>query len=123
MDLNARTAGDVPVLDLAGRFDAYSSKPVSEWLSRSASPRVVVNLNGVNFIDSTALGTLLAGMRRCRERGGNLHLCSLQQPVKIIIEITHLNRALSIFPDEESAVSAFGGAAAPSAPQQGSGAS
>ena len=110
MDLKSRSSGSIPILELAGRFDAYGAPRVSEWLkqaTRSDPAHVVVNLAGVNFIDSVALGTLVQGLKRCRECHGNLHLCSLQQPVRIIFELTKLDRAFDIFPDEDAAVKAF----------------
>ena len=110
MDLKSRSAGPVLVLELTGRFDAYGAPRVLEWLSSatgSGPANVVVNLAGVNFMDSTALGTLVQVLKRCRERRGDLHLCCLQQPVRIIFELTGLDRAFDIFPDEDAAIKAF----------------
>jgi anti-anti-sigma regulatory factor len=47
-------------------------------------------------------------MKRCRQQGGDLHLCGLQQPVRFAFALTRLDRAIEIFPDEEQAVKAFG---------------
>lgn len=99
---------DIAVLELSGRFDAYEEPAVRQWLDQSSRPaQVVVNLNGVNFIDSTALSTLVQSMKHCREKNGDLHLCNLQQPVRVIFELTRLDRAFEIFPSESEAVAAF----------------
>ncbi len=112
MKLNSRTAaqGDIKILELAGRFDAYEVPPVKESLQKGAQKKpaqVVINLGQVNFVDSSALATLVQGMKHCRENNGDLHLCHLQQPVRIIFELTRLDKAFAIFATEEEAVAAF----------------
>jgi anti-sigma B factor antagonist len=110
MELHPRTVGVVAVLQLAGRFDAYSAPAVAEWLesvAADAPAQVVVNLAGVIFVDSTALGTLVQGMKQCRRHGGDLHLCGLQRPVRIIFELTRLDSAFRLFADEDEAIAAF----------------
>jgi anti-sigma B factor antagonist len=111
MEVTSHSRGAVAVLELAGRFDAYVAPRVAEGLEQAtAAPpaRVVVNLAGVAFMDSTALGTLVRGMKRCRQHGGDLHLCGLQQPVRIVFELTRLDTVFKIFGSEEEAVHAFG---------------
>jgi anti-sigma B factor antagonist len=112
MDAITRTTGKVNILELKGRFDAYELKPVQDWIEKNATggkPLLVVNLSGVNFLDSSALAVLVKGMKRTRDKGGDLYLCGLQQPVHIIFELTKLDRAFDIYPNEKEAVSAFNG--------------
>lgn len=112
MDISPSTHANIPVLRLTGRFDAHEIKPVVEWLQAQVDalhPNLVVDLAGVNFIDSTALSALVRGLKHCRERGGDLHLCSLQQPVRVIFELTRLDKAFDIFASEQEAVQAFAG--------------
>jgi len=110
MSFTTRISGSVGVIELKGRFDAHVAPAVKAWQDDSAAPtRLVVNLSEVHFIDSTALATLVSGMKRCRQRGGDLYLCGLQQPVRIIFELTKLDRAFEMFPTEITAVGAFAG--------------
>lgn len=107
-----RTSGDVDVLRLNGRFDAYETPEIIKWVEENvslSSAKVVVNLSGVNFIDSSALAVLVKIMKRCREHGGDLKLCNLQQPVLIIFELTRLDKAVEIFKSEEAAIRSFKG--------------
>ena len=102
--------GKIAILKLTGRFDAYEVPAVKEWLKTAAdepSAQLVVNLAEVHFVDSSALATLVQGMKHCRQHQGDLHLCGLQQPVKIIFELTRLDKAFDIFVSEDDAVSAF----------------
>lgn len=112
MELKSHTVENnkITVLELQGRFDAYEAPLVKQWLDETinaTSAQIIVNLSGVNFIDSTALSTLVQGMKHCREKDGDLHLCQLQQPVQIIFELTRLDKAFAIFSDQAEAVAAF----------------
>lgn len=107
MEMRSRTINTVTVLDLAGRFDAHAAPDVAVVLEQTAPvtpAKVVVNLGGVSFMDSTALATLVQGMKRCRQAGGDLRLCNLQQPVRIIFELTRLDKAFDIYPREAEAL-------------------
>jgi anti-sigma B factor antagonist len=106
VDIETKTINGVSTLALNGRFDAFETSAVTEWFDRNikdGKAQVIIDLAGVNFLDSAALAALVKGMKRCREHGGDLYLCGLQQPVRIIFELTRLDKAFKIFPDTESA--------------------
>ncbi|MEZ4681164.1 MAG: STAS domain-containing protein [Caldilineaceae bacterium] len=63
----------------------------------------------MDFMDSSGLAALVQGMKKCRDRGGDLRLCQLQQPVRMILELTRLDKALDIFPSEGDAIASFAG--------------
>jgi anti-anti-sigma factor len=109
MNLDTFLVDGITVLQPTNRFDAHYAKYVNEWFQQiAAEPRmcVLVDMVAVRFIDSFALATLLKGMRLLQERRGTLTLCSIQQPVRIILELTRVDRVLSIYPDRDSAISA-----------------
>lgn len=110
MDIIKSTTASVPVLVLKGRFDAHEVEPVRIWMQEqvvSGNFNLVVSLEGVNFIDSTALATLVRGLKHCRENNGNLRLCCLQQAVRVIFELTRLDKAFDIYATEAEAQQAF----------------
>ena len=109
MEIVVRSQGGASVIDLAGRLDAHQSKHVTQMLANTvaATPRVIVNLKQVHFIDSTGLATLVRGMRQSHEKAGDLVLCDLQQPVRIIFELTKLDRAFHIYASEQAALQAL----------------
>lgn len=107
MALTTRSVGNITVLELSGRFDAHIAPEVIDWYGQLRSHAVVVDLTGVHFVDSSALAALAGGMKRCRQRDGDLKLCGMQQPVQIIFELTRMNRAFDIFDTEAAAVAAF----------------
>lgn len=111
MELNTRYLNGITIVDLMGRFDAQETAKVRQALSKAAAvttpAHVAVNLEGVKFIDSSGLAALVQGMKRCRKNGGDLRLYNLKQNVRIIFELTRLDKAFSIFPDEDAALKNF----------------
>jgi anti-sigma B factor antagonist len=110
MKITTRTVEGVAVVELSGRFDAHEVPEVRKQMeraSRTGGGRLVINLADVNFIDSSGLASLVQAMKHCREGGGDLHLCELRQPVRIIFELTRLDRAFEIFDTADQAVTAF----------------
>ena len=111
MEINKKTSGSIAILQLKGRFDAHEIAPVTAWLQAKIDTgifHVIVNLEGVNFIDSTALASLVRGLKHCREKGGDLRLCVLQPAVRVIFELTRLDKAFNILATEEEAATSFG---------------
>ena len=110
MELKTSSIDDVKVLAISGRFDTHNATNVRSWLTEATSDvpaNVVVNLGQVQFLDSTALSTLIDGMKRSRNHNGDLRLCGLQQPVRMIFELTRLDKVFEIYIDEKDAVEAF----------------
>jgi anti-sigma B factor antagonist len=111
MILHSREENGINILAVGGRFDAHSAPEVRNWLlEQTAAPpsKLVINLAEVTFIDSTALATLVQGMKRCRQQAGDLAVCNLQSPVRIIFELTRLDKALGLYTDEAEAMAALG---------------
>jgi anti-anti-sigma factor len=110
MEMRSYANDNVQILALSGRFDVTTAAVVRDWLDEAVNivpPFLVVNLEEVDFMDSTGLSTLVHGMKRSREKNGDLHLCNLQQPVRIIFELTRLAQWFEIFIAEEEAIAAF----------------
>jgi len=110
MNLSVETQGSVTILQLDGRFDAYEAPQISAWVDNNISPnqsQVIADLSAVSFIDSTALATLVKGMKRCRQHGGDLYICGMVKTVRIIFELTRLDKAFRIFETRSDAVNAF----------------
>jgi len=110
MELKTRQVNGIIILELEGRFDAHTAQPVDDFLHEATlrdPAYVTVNLAQVTFVDSTALSTLVSGMKRARQRDGDLRLCCLQRPVRMIFELTRLDKAFEIFAGEDEALQAF----------------
>lgn len=112
MEAQSSEIGLATVLALSGRFDVHQAPSVTQWLevaTASTPARVVVDLARVAFVDSTALAALVRGMKRARQQGGDVHLAALQSPVKVIFELTRMDRAFRIYDTADDAAAAFAG--------------
>jgi anti-sigma B factor antagonist len=70
------------------------------------SHRLILDLKGVNFIDSTGLGALVGILKRLGPRG-DLALCGLQRSVATMFTLTRMDRIFRIYPDVAAASAAF----------------
>ena len=69
--------------------------------------QVMLDLNEVEFIDSSGLGTLLAVMRELVTKNGTLKLASLTSPVRTMVELVRLHRIMEIYNTNEAAIRSF----------------
>jgi len=95
------------VVAVRGEVDIATAPKLRETLVELASQgaqHVVVDLDGVDFLDSTGLGVLIGGMKRLRGLDGDLTLVCTQPRILKVFEITGLNRAFTIFESVDDAV-------------------
>ncbi len=95
------------VVAVRGEVDIATAPKLREKLVELAShgaQKVVVDLEGVDFLDSTGLGVLIGGMKRLRGLDGDLTLVCTQPRILKVFEITGLNRAFTIHETVDAAV-------------------
>ncbi len=92
-------------LDMAS---AATMKRALQALLEAGRTKLVVDLSGITYIDSTGLGELVRSMKRARELGGDLRLCGLPDKVLRIFELTRLDQQVSVYPARENAVASWG---------------
>jgi anti-sigma B factor antagonist len=87
------------VLAVKGEIDVYSAPRLRERLVELVSEghrQIIVDLEGVDFLDSTGLGVLVGGLKRLRTNGGDLSLVCTQPRILKVFEITGLTTVFSI---------------------------
>ena len=109
MDLNVRTRseGDWSIIEVEGEVDMFTSPKLREAIVRTVdtgSYRILVDLEGVTFMDSTGLGTLVGGLKRVKEHDGILALVCSSRSVMRVLTITGLNNVFSISSSVEEAL-------------------
>ncbi|MBD2257953.1 STAS domain-containing protein [Pseudanabaena sp. FACHB-2040] len=117
MDQRTHTAEDgrtVIILTPTGRLDITTAwqfrLKLQECISR-ISPHVVVNLSQVNFIDSSGLTSLVAGMRDADKVKGSFRICNVHPDAKLVFEVTMMDSVFEIFETEAEALGAAPGVA------------
>ena len=97
--------GAVPIVVARGELDAFAEPDVFAAFAEVAGERrVVVDLEAVSFLDSTALGAVVRSLREVGERGGEALVVLPATAARRIFEITTLDRVLPTSPSRAQAV-------------------
>ncbi len=94
------------VLAVKGEVDVYTAPRLREKLVELVSQghhQVIVDLEGVDFLDSTGLGVLVGGLKRLRSHEGDLSLVCTQSRILKVFEITGLTKVFSIYDSVDAA--------------------
>jgi len=98
------------LVELSGEVDLYTAprfKTDLLELIETGVDTVVVDLSRVTFIDSTALGVIIGGVKRMRERDGRLVIVAGSRPVVRILDVTGLDKVLTVFDTRDEALAAL----------------
>ncbi len=116
LEYKIRRSGDVTILDLDGRIsltDALWSasgvvlgKAIRE-LVKQGERKILLNLKGVTYIDSSGMGELTGALTAVQRQGGELKLVNPSPKVVDLLKITRLDTIFDIRDDENSAIQAF----------------
>ena len=107
LSLSTRKQGDHAVLSVGGEIDVYTAPQLRQRLIElveQGSQHIVVDMEQVEFLDSTGLGVLVGGLKRVRTHDGSLSLVCTQERLLKIFRITGLTKVFDIHPDVASAI-------------------
>ena len=97
-------------ISLTGEVDLYTAPEFKQQLLEviaQGGTHVIVDFTNTTFIDSTTLGVLVGGVKRLRDKDGQLSLVCSDRNITKIFEITGLDRVFSIYATREEAVAQF----------------
>ena len=109
LGLDVEDRNGFTVLSVRGEVDVYTAPRLREKLVELVSEgkyRIVVDLEGVDFLDSTGLGVLVGGLKRLRSHDGDLTLVCTQHRILKVFEITGLTKVFVIHESVDAATSA-----------------
>src|SRR5215510_1702141 len=103
--IKPRVAGDTVVIDMYGRLWILELplRDTVQSLLAEGVKFIVLNLEGVDYVDSSGLGQLVTIWTSARTKGGNLGLLRPNEKVLRLIKMTRLHVVIDIFQDEERA--------------------
>ena len=109
MELNIREKGPIRIVEVEGHLDLYDTpklKAEMQNLLDEGHTRIVMNLGGVNFIDSSGLGALMSIREDLVGAGGNLVISNLS-PLAADLVRNNLGEVVAIFDAEAEALTFF----------------
>jgi anti-sigma B factor antagonist len=115
MQIEERSAGDVTVLDLKGKMtlgegDELLKDKINSLLHQGRK-KVVLNLEGVPYIDSAGLGEIVRTYTTIKKQDGSLKLLNLTKRITDLLSITKLLTVFETFDSENEAVQSFSASA------------
>ena len=109
LTLENSAAGERMVVAVGGEIDVYTAPKLRERLVElinSGHYHLVINLEGVDFLDSTGLGVLVGALKRVRSHQGSLRLVCTQERLLKIFRITGLAKVFPIYDTVDEAAQA-----------------
>ena len=111
LNINERQAGDVTVLDMSGKITigegSVALRTAVRRLLEEGKKRILLNLAGVSYIDSSGIGELVSSYTATGKEGGQLKLLNLTQKLRDLLTITKLLTVLDVYPSAAEAASSI----------------
>jgi anti-sigma B factor antagonist len=111
LKLEKRQVGGVTIVSCQGRIMfGDEANALRDFLKQTLteSPRMVLNLSGVTYIDSGGLGTLVGVYSSSRAAGAEIKLTGLGQRLHDVLQVTKLATVFEVFNSEQEALTALG---------------
>ncbi|MDD8046715.1 MAG: STAS domain-containing protein [Verrucomicrobiota bacterium] len=110
MELVKSTLGQVTIIRVQiNHLDASNVEQFKSALTPAVEKesQVVLDLDSLQFVDSSGLGAFLSCMRKVHAQGGEVKLAGLSKPVRTLFELVRMHRIVEIFNTPEEAASSF----------------
>jgi len=111
LEVETRTADNgITVVAPTGRLDVAGAPALKEAISevvKNGPPRIVIDMEGVSFVDSTGLGSVISALKQVRGSQGELRLAAPNQQARVVLELTTLDRVFPYYATVEEALAGF----------------
>lgn len=110
MNIRERTLNDVTVLDLDGKFVLGQDGQFKQMVAANINGggrKLLINLSGVHFMDSSGLGELISGYISMKRVNGHMKLVNVSTRLSELLVITKLVTVFETFDSEAAAISSF----------------
>ena len=111
LNINERQAGDVTVLDMSGKITigegSVALRTAIRRLLEEGKKRILLNLAGVSYIDSSGIGELVSSYTAINKENGQLKLLNLTQKLQDLLTITKLLTVFDVYESEADALNSF----------------
>ncbi len=105
-----QTDSGITVVAPTGRLDVAGAPALKDAISevvKSGPPRIVIDMEGVSFVDSTGLGSVISALKQIRGSQGELRLAAPNQQARVVLELTTLDRVFPYYATVEEALTGF----------------
>jgi anti-sigma B factor antagonist len=111
LNMKERQSGDVTILDMDGKITigegSVALRSAIRRLLEEGKKKVLLNLAGVGYIDSSGIGELVSSYTAINKEGGQLKLLNLTQKLQDLLTITKLLTVFDVYESESEALNGF----------------
>ena len=111
MQIEERASGDVMILDVKGKLTIGEGdellKDKINSLIQQGHKKLILNLEGVPYVDSAGLGEIVRTYTTVSRQGGNLNLLNLTKRITDLLMITKLLTVFDTYASEQEALNSF----------------
>ena len=112
MKIEARTVGDITILDCSGKITlgegTMAVRNTVRDILKGDGKKIILNLEDVSYIDSSGIGELVSTYTTVTSNGGKLVLLHLTKKIQELLAITKLLTVFQVYDTEQAALSGFG---------------
>lgn len=108
--IKIRQSGPASLIDVVGSLTLFESSALRQAITSLIAEKrkdIVLNLSGLEYLDSSGIGELVRNYLTVIKSGGTLKVVGLSNKVEEILKITQLYKVFPEFPDEEAALKSF----------------
>jgi len=108
--ISIRDSKGVALVDVSGHFTSFEAGALTDairLLVKEKRNRILLNLRGVEYLDSSGIGELVRNYLTVVKSGGEMKVIGLTSKVEEILKITQLYKVFPEFPDEDEALRSF----------------
>jgi anti-sigma B factor antagonist len=109
--ITVRHVDDVMILDVSGRITlgegGVTLRDAIQDALKADSKKILLNMGGVNYMDSSGVGELTGAYISAKNKGAELKLLNLTKKIDDLMQLTKLATIFAIFTDEKEALSSF----------------
>lgn len=109
LSLKSRTQGPFQVIEVGGEVDVYTAPKLRESIVSAVDDghnRLIIDVEQVDFLDSTGLGVLVGSLKRVRAEGGSLDIVCTHERILKIFDITGLDKVFGLHDSVDAAIAA-----------------
>ena len=110
MQISVKTADEVKVMEFKGNLDTQTSSDAQEQLTElieKGEKKILVHFGKLEYISSAGLRVLLTAAKQLKPGGGEIRICSLNEVVKEVFDISGFITIFKVFGSESEALDGF----------------
>ena len=110
MEIKTTESGDVSVLEIQGHLDTNTSPEAEASINaliEGGTSKILINFAALEYISSAGLRVLLATAKKLKAAGGDLKICSLNDTVQEVFDISGFSSILAVSNDQDEALASF----------------